>query len=97
MIPHFDENYRTTKFKVAVGHEATANYINYFLLSQEMLISGFIAISPKFSYNMEDYLIKRFDKIKTNIFYYLASSDNDFRSIEQRTKKLSENFDFSKK
>ena len=92
LIPHFDENYRTTKFKVAVGHEATANFINYFLLNQEMLISGFISISPKFSYNMEDYVINRFDKIKTNIFYYLASSDNDFRSIEQRTKKLSENF-----
>ena len=33
LIPYFDKKYRTTKFKVAVGHESTANYINYFLFS----------------------------------------------------------------
>jgi predicted alpha/beta superfamily hydrolase len=91
LIPFFDKNYRTTKFKIAVGHEATANYINYFLLNNKTSISGFIAISPKFSYNMENYIIKRFDKIKTNIFYYLVSSNVDFKSINERTKMLSEN------
>lgn len=91
LIPFFDKNYRTTKFKVAVGHEATANYINYFLLNNKTSISGFIAISPKFSYNMENYIIKRFDKIKSNIFYYLVSSNTDFKSINERTKMLSEN------
>ena len=91
LIPYFDKNYRTTKFKVAVGHEATANYINYFLLNNKTSISGFIAISPKFSYNMENYIIKRFEKIKTNIFYYLVSSNVDFKSINERTKMLSEN------
>ena len=91
LIPFFDKNYRTTKFKVAVGQEATANYINYFLLNNKASISGFISISPKFSYNMENYIIKRFDKIKTNIFYYLVSSNKDFKSINERTKMLSEN------
>ena len=91
LIPYFDKKYRTTKFKVAVGHESTANYINYFLLNNKTLISGFIAISPKFSYDMENYLIKRLDKIKTNIFYYLVSSDSDFKSINERTKNLSDN------
>ena len=96
MIPYFDKNYRTTKFKVAVGHEATANFINYFLLNNKTSFSGFIAISPKFSYNMENYLIERFDKIKTNVFYYLASSDRDFKSIDERTKELSRNLNSSK-
>ena len=91
LITYFDKNYRTTKFKVAVGHEATANFINYFLLNNKILFSGFIAISPNFSYNMENYLIQRFDKIKTNVFYYLASSDRDFKSITIKTKELSEN------
>ena len=91
LIPYFDKNYRTTKFKVAVGHEATANYINYFLLNNKTSISGFITISPKFSYNMENYIIKRFEKTKTNIFYYLVSSNVDFKSINERTKMLSEN------
>ena len=96
LIPYFDKNYRTTKFKVAVGHEATANFINYFLLNNKTSFSGFIAISPKFSYNMEKYLIERFDKIKTNVFYYLASSDRDFKSIDERTKEFSRNLNSSK-
>jgi len=91
LIPYFDENYRTTNFKVAVGHGATANFINYFLLNNKTLVSGFISISPQFSYNMEKYLIDRFNKIKTNVFYYLASSDRDFKSIDIKTKELSEN------
>ena len=90
LIPFFDKNYRTTKFKIAVGHEATANYINYFLLNNKTLISGFIAISPKFSYNMENYITNRLEKIKSNIFYYLVSSNADFKSINERTKMLSE-------
>tara|TARA_B100000768_G_scaffold28669_1_gene27080 strand:+ start:290 stop:1435 length:1146 start_codon:yes stop_codon:yes gene_type:complete len=93
LIPFFDKNYRTTKFKVAVGHEITANYINYFLLNNKTPISGFISISPKFSYNMENYLLKRFDKIKSNIFYYMASSNADFKSIDERTKIFSENLE----
>tara|TARA_B100000767_G_scaffold46977_1_gene41668 strand:+ start:1059 stop:2204 length:1146 start_codon:yes stop_codon:yes gene_type:complete len=93
LIPFFDINYRTTKFKVAVGHEITANYINYFLLNNKTPISGFISISPKFSYNMENYLLKRFDKIKSNIFYYMASSNADFKSIDERTKIFSENLE----
>ena len=96
LIPYFDKNYRTTKFKVAVGHETTANFINYFLLNNKTSFSGFIAISQKFSYNMENYLIERFDKIKTNVFYYLASSDRDFKSIDERTKELSRNLNSSK-
>ena len=91
LIPHFDKNYRTTKFKVAIGQESTANYINYFLINKQTLFSGFISVSPKFSFDMEKYLIKRFEKIKTNIIYFLASSKRDFKSIKQRTYSLSEN------
>ena len=32
LIPYFDNNYRTAKFTIAVGHDFTANFINYFLL-----------------------------------------------------------------
>ena len=40
LIPFFDKKYRTTKFKIAVGHEATANYINYFLLNNSFYIGS---------------------------------------------------------
>ena len=31
LIPYIDENYRTAKFVIAVGHDFTANFINYLL------------------------------------------------------------------
>ena len=31
LIPYIDNNYRTAKFTIAVGHDFTANFINYFL------------------------------------------------------------------
>jgi len=83
LISHFDKNYRTTKFKVAVGHKETANYINYFLSHNKLHISGFIAISPKFSYEMDNYLIDKFKKTKSNIFYYLVSSNAGSKSINK--------------
>lgn len=90
LILYFDKNYRTTKFKVAIGHGDTANYINYFLLNKKHPISSFIVISPTFTYGMENFLIERFNKIKSNIFYYLASSDSELSSIDKRIKVFSD-------
>lgn len=86
IIDYLDKNFRLTKFRVIVGHESTANFINYFLLNNDVNFSGYIAISPKFSPNMENYLKDRFNKIKQNIFYYFSTSNRDFKSIYKGSK-----------
>jgi len=97
IIDYFDNNFRLTKFRVIVGHESTANFINYFLLNNDVNFSGYIAISPKFSYNMENYLTDRFNKIKKNIIYYLSTSDKDFKSIYERSKDFYTNYNQDRK
>jgi hypothetical protein len=86
IIDYLDKNFILTKFRVIVGHESTANFINYFLLNNDVNFSGYIAISPKFSPNMENYLKDRFNKIKQNIFYYFSTSNRDFKSIYKGSK-----------
>ena len=34
LIPYINKNYRTTNFRVAVGHERTANFINFFIIKK---------------------------------------------------------------
>ena len=34
LIPYLNKKYRTTNFRIAVGHERTANFINFFLLGK---------------------------------------------------------------
>ena len=59
LIPYIEKTYRTTPFRVVVGHGETANFINYFLLKPKPLFQGYIAVSPELAPNMIDYLPER--------------------------------------
>jgi len=82
LIPYIEKNYRTEKFKVVVGHGVTANFINYYLLKEISLFNAYVSISPDLAPDMIDYLSKKLPKIEEKIFYYLATSDNDVRSLK---------------
>ena len=88
LIPYIEKTYRTTRFKVAVGHGETANFINYFLLKPLPLFQGYIAVSPELAPNMIDYLPERLNKLESKLFYYLANTKNDPGSIKKMTDAL---------
>ena len=88
LIPYLDKTYRTEKFRVAIGHGETANFINYFLLKGDPLFKAYIAISPDLAPNMMTYIPERLSKFQTKIFYYLATSDNDVATIKARSEAL---------
>ncbi|GAA3632688.1 alpha/beta hydrolase [Flavivirga jejuensis] len=90
LIPYIKKNYRTTNFKVAVGHGETANFINYFLLKPQPLFQAYIAVSPELAPNMIDYLPKRLNSLQSKLFYYLANTKNDGSSIRKMTEALNE-------
>ena len=41
LIPYIDEQYRTAKFIIAVGHDYTANFINYYLFKDPILFAEY--------------------------------------------------------
>ncbi len=88
LIPFIETTYRTGKFKVAIGHGETANFINYYLLKEQPLFQAYIVISPELAPKMITYLPERLSKIQTKTFYYLATTNNDSESIKKMTEAL---------
>ena len=67
MLPHGSSKYRVSSFLIAVGHERTANFINFLVLKDKPLVRGAICVSPKFSENMRGYIVDYFKKSKNRI------------------------------
>jgi len=83
LIPYINKNYRATNFRVAVGHERTANFINFFLIKKVPIMNGYIAVSPKYTKKMKEYLAQYLISSSQNIYYYLSTSNEDFQSISE--------------
>lgn len=77
LIPFIDSSYRTTDFRTIIGHSFTANYVNYFLLDEEPLFTGYVAISPYYASNGLDSLKTIVENLKKPVFYYVANGEND--------------------
>ena len=81
LIPYIDANYNTSKFKVAVGHNLMGNFINSFLFHEEPVFQAYINISPDFKGTMSQNVATRLEWLEDDIFYYMATSDKDIKSI----------------
>ncbi len=88
LIPYIEKVYRTEKFKVAIGHGLTANFINYFLLKEAPLFKAYVSLSPDLAPDMPAYLAERLSAIDTKTFYYTATSNNDIKKIKTETEAL---------
>ncbi len=77
LMPFLDENYRTTNFRVAVGHDLTANFMNFYLMKDPVLFQGYISLSPDLSGKMEQRITARLSAIEQKLFYYLATGTDD--------------------
>ena len=83
LIPHIDANYRTAKFIIAIGHDFTANFINYYLFKDPPLFNGYINLSPDPAPLMDERLPVRIPEIQTKIFYYLATGTDDIKDLQE--------------
>ena len=90
LVPFIDANFRTAKFIIAVGHDLTASYINYYLFKDPPLFNGYIALSPDLAPMMDDRLPKRIPNIPQKLFYYLATGSDDIQDLQLVAKELNE-------
>ena len=93
LLPYITKNYRVSNFRILVGHERTANFINFFLLKENPAIRGVVSISPKFTKNIDKYITEKLKGTKSKIIYTLSSSKKDFETIYQNVEELSESLD----
>ncbi|WP_299525047.1 alpha/beta hydrolase-fold protein [Winogradskyella sp.] len=83
LMPYLDEKFNTSKFRVAVGHDLMGNFINSYLFKEDPLFNAYVCISPDLSGTVRDYLGKRLEFFKDDIFYYMATSDKDLPYIRE--------------
>ena len=83
LLKHMDETYRTANFRIIVGHDFTANFINYYLLKSNPIFSGYINLSPDLAPQMADRISNSLSKTETKKWYYLATGSNDIASLKQ--------------
>ncbi|MEZ4858514.1 MAG: alpha/beta hydrolase-fold protein [Flavobacteriaceae bacterium] len=88
LLPYIDANYRTAKFTIAVGHDFTANFINYYLFKDPPLFNGYICLSPDLAPMMDERLPQRIPAIETKLFYYLATGSDDIKDLMEITTAL---------
>ena len=81
LLPYIDSSYRTAKFTIAVGHDFTANFINYYLFKDPPLFNGYICLSPDLAPMMDERLPQRIPNIPSKLFYYLATGTDDIKDL----------------
>ena len=88
LIPYIDKKYRTAKFIIGVGHDFTANFLNYYLFKEPPLLNGYINLSPDLAPMMDERLVSRIQQIKEKIFYYLATGTDDIKGLMEASESL---------
>ena len=83
LIPHIERNYNTSTFKVVVGEDGMANFMNSYLFKEEPLFQAYVNISPEFEGEVSNYLSDRLSWLKNDIFYYMATFSRDKNSIKE--------------
>ncbi|SIP97074.1 alpha/beta hydrolase [Maribacter ulvicola] len=71
LIPYLDLNYSTAPFKMIVGYDITANFMNYWLFKDNSIFDGYVSISPTLAPEMESRLPMRLGTFENQIFYQL--------------------------
>lgn len=88
LMPYLDTNFRTAKFTIAVGHDFTANFINYYLFKDPPLFNGYISLSPDLAPMMDERLPQRIPSIESKLFYYLATGTDDIKDLMEISQDL---------
>jgi predicted alpha/beta superfamily hydrolase len=88
LLPFLEENYRIGKFKVAIGHGESANFINFFSFRKTPLFQAYIALSPRMSPYMDTNLTKRLTDLKSPLFYYMSTATEDLRDNRKKISDL---------
>jgi len=89
LLPYIDNNYNTSPFRVAIGHNMMANFINAYLFTDEPVFQAYINISPDYKGTMASNLITRLGHLKNDVFYYVATSDKDVPNLKNKISETS--------
>ncbi len=82
LVPYLNQTYRTAPLQIIVGHDRTANFINYFLFKDNPIFHGYICLSPELAPPMIERITTKLSS-SADIWYYLATATNDADRIKK--------------
>lgn len=84
LMQHLDNKFRTTDFRVIVGHDFTSNFINYYLFKADPLFDGYINLSPDLAPQMTERIVNSLAESETKKWYYLATGSDDIAQLKEK-------------
>ncbi|MUP44797.1 esterase [Gramella sp. BOM4] len=88
LLASLDQKYRTAKFKIIVGHDFTANFINYYLMKPNPIFQAYINLSPDLAPEMADRISHSLNTAETKKWFYLATSSEDIPALKEGINEL---------
>lgn len=82
LIPYIEDNYMVSDFRIAIGHDLSANFINYYIFKDKPLFRAYVLLSPELAPEIPNLMAQRAPLIEMNTFYYLATADDDVKSLK---------------
>jgi predicted alpha/beta superfamily hydrolase len=81
LVPYIEEKYNASDFRIIVGHDLSANFMNFFLFKDTPLFRAYIALSPDLAPMMSIRLKERLSIMEQETFYYMATADADVKVL----------------
>ncbi|MFC6857883.1 alpha/beta hydrolase [Zunongwangia atlantica] len=75
--------YRVAPFHVIVGHDLTANFMNFYLLKDNPIFDAYINLSPDYAPKMNVRLGEVFERTEKKLWYYLATASDDIPQLQE--------------
>lgn len=84
LIPYIEDNFNVANFRMIVGHDLSANFLNYYLFKEFPIFKAYISLSPDFAPEMDTRLQERLAQLQEDTFYYLATADDDVNALQEK-------------
>ncbi|MDX1471171.1 MAG: alpha/beta hydrolase-fold protein, partial [Flavobacteriaceae bacterium] len=83
LIPYMEGKYKASNFRIAIGHDKSANFINYYLFKDHPIFKAYMVFSPDLAPEMVNRLSQRLASLEPVTFYYLATSEGDISNLKE--------------
>ncbi|MDT0687944.1 alpha/beta hydrolase [Autumnicola psychrophila] len=83
LLKSVDQKYRTAPFQIIVGHDLTANFLNYYLLKPEQIFEGYVNLSPDLAPEMAKRITNALSRSENKKWYYLATGSDDISQLKE--------------
>ncbi len=83
LVPYIESKYNVSQFRIVMGHDLSANFLNFYLFKDSPMYRAFVSFSPDLAPEMATRLQQRLSTLNVDTFYYLSTADNDIASLNK--------------